>query len=170
MSSRGMSEASTPISKTCGARSRRILDGRSSSSRCSVGDTGSQWTPMTKRSGSLAVRLALSFVAVAVLAVAIGAVLAIALSGHDINVMVQQRRSDLTRSLLVDAASTYNSGRPGWTDADLRPALALASQSGTDVAVLNLAGKTVASTIADPSQAADARRTPIVVDGAHIGT
>jgi two-component system, OmpR family, sensor histidine kinase BaeS len=125
---------------------------------------------MARRSGSLAVRLTLSFVAVAVLAVAIGAALAIALSGHDINVMVQQRRADLTRSLLVDAASTYNSGMPGWSDADLRPALALASQSGTDVAVINGHGRTVASTIADPSLAADAHRTPITVDGARIGT
>jgi two-component system sensor histidine kinase BaeS len=125
---------------------------------------------MTKRSGSLAVRLALSFVAVAVLAVAIGAVLAIALSGHDINVMVQQRRADLTRSLQVAAASTYNSGTPGWSDADLRPALALAAQSGTNVAVLDQNGHTVATTIADPTRAVGAHRSPIILDGSQIGT
>ncbi|HEX3825586.1 MAG TPA: ATP-binding protein [Mycobacteriales bacterium] len=123
---------------------------------------------MTNR--SLAARLALSFVSVAVLAVAIGAALAVVLSGHDINVMVQDRRTDLTRSLLVDAASTYNSGQPGWSDADLRPALDLASQSGTDVAVLDDAGHTVASTIADPTRAAEAHRTPISLNGARIGT
>jgi two-component system sensor histidine kinase BaeS len=125
---------------------------------------------MPRRTGSLAVRLALSFVAVAVLAVAIGAALAVVLTGHDINVMVQQRRSDLTSSLLVDAASTYNSGKPGWSDADLRPALDLASQSGTDVAVLDDDGHTVATTIADPTQAIGAHHSPITINGAHVGT
>jgi two-component system, OmpR family, sensor histidine kinase BaeS len=126
--------------------------------------------PTARRSRPLAARLALSFVAVAVLAVAIGAALAVVLSGHDINTMVQERRTDLTRSLLVDAASTYNSGQPGWSDADLRPALALASQSGTDVAVLDVNGHTVASTIADPTRATDAHRSPITINGAQIGT
>jgi two-component system sensor histidine kinase BaeS len=122
------------------------------------------------RSRPLAVRLALSFVAVAMLAVGIGAALAVVLGGRDINVMVQERRSDLTQSLLVDAASTYNSGQPGWSDADLRPALALASQSGTDVAVLDAQGHTVASTIANPTHAADAHRSAIKANGSQIGT
>jgi two-component system sensor histidine kinase BaeS len=126
------------------------------------------WT--NRRSRPLAARLALSFVAVAVLAVAIGTALAVVLSGHDINAMVQERRTDLTRSLVVDAASTYNSGQPGWSDADLRPALDLASQSGTDVAVLDDEGHTVASTIANPLQASDAHRAPITVGGARVGT
>jgi two-component system sensor histidine kinase BaeS len=126
------------------------------------------WT--RRRHRPLAARLALSFVTVAVLAVAIGTALAVVLSGHDINVMVQERRTDLTRSLLVDAASTYNSGQPGWSDADLRPALDLASQSGTDVAVLDEQGHTVASTITNPLRAVGAHRTPITVGGATVGT
>jgi two-component system sensor histidine kinase BaeS len=125
---------------------------------------------MTSRTGTLAVRLALSFVIVAVLAVAIGAGLALVLGGRDINVMVQQRRTDLTHSLLADAAATYGSGQPGWSDADLRPALALASQSGTDVAVLDNNGHVVASTIADPTRASGSDRTPITADGQKIGT
>jgi signal transduction histidine kinase len=125
---------------------------------------------MARRGSPLGVRLALAFVAVAVLAVAILAALAVVLGGHDINVMVQQRRDDLTRSLLVDAASTYNTGAPGWSDADLRPALDLASQSGTDVAVLDVDGRTVASTFANPDRVSQAHRSPIVVDGTRIGT
>jgi signal transduction histidine kinase len=122
------------------------------------------------RRRALATRLALSFVAVAVVAVAIGTALAVVLSRHDISVMIDQRRSDLTSSLVVDAASTYNSGQPGWSDADLRPALDLASQSGTDVAVLDLQGHTVASTIADPSRVSSSNRTPIMIRGARVGT
>jgi two-component system, OmpR family, sensor histidine kinase BaeS len=125
---------------------------------------------MPKRGDTLAVRLTLSFVAVAVLAVAIGAALVVALSGHDINVMIEERRSDLTRSLAVDAASTYNSGQAGWSDADLRPALELASQSGTDVAILDNDGHTVASTISDPTTVSDSHRSPITLNGSQIGT
>lgn len=125
---------------------------------------------MPRRSGALAFRLALWFVTVAVLAIVIATAFAALLGGHDIDVMVQQRRSDLTRSLLVDAASTYNSGQPGWSDADLRPALELASQSGTDVAILNQNGTTVASTIVNPSHASGAHRSAIVTDGTRIGT
>jgi two-component system sensor histidine kinase BaeS len=125
---------------------------------------------MARRSSPIAVRLALAFVVVAVLAVAIVTALAVAFGGHDITVMVQQRRADLTRSLVVDAASTYNTGSPGWSDADLRPALDLASQSGTDVAVLDMDGHVVASTIGDPSHATDSHRSPITVNGQRIGT
>lgn len=125
---------------------------------------------MLKRGDTLAVRLALSFVAVAVLAVAIGAALVVALAGHDVNVMIKERRSDLSRSLAVDAASTYNSGQAGWSDADLTPALELASQSGTDVAILDNDGHTVASTISDPTLLSDSHRRPITLNGQQIGT
>jgi two-component system, OmpR family, sensor histidine kinase BaeS len=126
--------------------------------------------PMSRRSNPIAVRLALSFVAVAIAAVAIVAGLAVVLGGHDINVMVQQRRNDLTASLLVDAASTYSTGQPGWSDADLRPALDLAAQSGTDVAVLDTDGRIVASTFANPNQASNVHRSAINVDGQRTGT
>jgi hypothetical protein len=125
---------------------------------------------MSRRSNPIAVRLALSFVAVAIAAVAIVAGLAVVLGGHDINVMVQQRRNDLTASLLVDAASTYSTGQPGWSDADLRPALDLAAQSGTDVAVLDTDGRIVASTFANPNQASNVHRSAINVDGQRTGT
>jgi two-component system sensor histidine kinase BaeS len=118
----------------------------------------------------VALRLALAFVVMAVLAVVIVTGLAIALGGRDITAMVQERREDLTRSLRANAAATYNTGTPGWSDVDLRPSLDLAARSGTTFAVLNNQGKVVASTIEDPSIMASAPRTPITVHNQRIGT
>jgi hypothetical protein len=71
-------------------------------------------------------------------------VLGVVFTDKDIAALVVQRRDDLTRSLAADAVSTYNTGRPGWYDLGLRPALKLA---GAQAAVLDARGKVVASTL-----------------------
>jgi len=120
--------------------------------------------------GPVGLRLALAFVAVAVLAVALVAVLVVVFADKDVAVLVQQRRDDLTRSLIIDAVSTYNTGKPGWSDADLTPALKLAASSGTQVAVLDARGRMVASTLAGPGNAAGVSRHPVTLSGKRIGT
>lgn len=118
----------------------------------------------------IALRLALTFVGVAMLAVAIVVGLGVALGGRDINAMVQQREADLTQSLRTTAAATYNTGTPGWSDTDLRPALDLALTSGTNVAVIDGTGQVVATTPTDPSRLPGAQRSPITAGGRRIGT
>jgi two-component system, OmpR family, sensor histidine kinase BaeS len=120
--------------------------------------------------GPLGLRLALAFVAVAVLAVALVAVLAVVFSERDISVLVQQRRDDLTQTLSIDAVSTYSTGKPGWSDVDLKPALELASSSGTAIAILDADGNVVASNLAHPQQAAGILRHPLSLGGQRIGT
>jgi two-component system, OmpR family, sensor histidine kinase BaeS len=115
-------------------------------------------------------RLTVTYVGVALLAVVILAGITAAFSERYVNVLVQERRNDLTRALLVDAASTYNTGQPGWSDVDLRPALDLAARSGTDVAVADNNDQVVAATFADPRHAVGTRRRPILVGGAVVGT
>jgi two-component system sensor histidine kinase BaeS len=85
-------------------------------------------------------------------------------------VRVQQRRSDLTRTLTVDAVSTYNTGKPGWSDVDLKPALALAESSGTEVAIVDAHGEVVASTLTRPEHASGILRSPLILRGQRIGT
>jgi two-component system sensor histidine kinase BaeS len=118
----------------------------------------------------IALRMALAFVAMALLAVGIVLALAIGLGGRDINAMIHERQADLTATLRTNAAATYNTGKPGWSDADLRPALALAARSGTNAAVLDDEGHVVASTITNPSQAPNAQRSPIMIGSRRIGT
>ena len=120
--------------------------------------------------GPVGLRLALAFVAVAVLAVGLVAGLAVVFSERDISVLVQQRRDDLTRTLTVDAVSTYNTGKPGWSDVDLEPALALAASSGTEVAIVDAHGDVVASTLTRPEHASGILRSPLILRGQRIGT
>jgi len=119
--------------------------------------------------GSLALRLTLAFVAVAVLAVALVAVLAVVFTDRDVAALVQLRRDDLTKALATDAVSTYNSGAPGWHHADLGPALDLAGSDGAQAAVLDMSGNVVASTLTGHSSAGIISR-PLVLDGRRIGT
>ena len=115
-------------------------------------------------------RLTLSYVGVALLAVLILAAITAVFSERYVNVLVSERRDDLTRSLLVDAAATYNTGQPGWADVDLRPALDLAARSGTDVAVVDNNGVVVAATFTDPRHAASTMQAPILVGDQQVGT
>lgn len=118
----------------------------------------------------IALRMALAFVAMALLAVGIVLALAIGLGGRDINAMVHERQADLATTLRTNAAATYNTGKPGWSDADLKPALALAAKSGTNAAVLDEEGQVVASTITNPSTTPNAQRSPIMIGNRRIGT
>jgi signal transduction histidine kinase len=115
-------------------------------------------------------RLTLTYVGVALLAVLILAGITAVFSERYVNQLVDERRTDLTNALLVAAASTYNTGNPGWSDADLRPSLDLASRSGTDVAVVDQRGGVVAATFADPRHAAGTERHAIQVGGQQVGT
>lgn len=127
---------------------------------CAVGSRGQ---------GPVGLRLALAFVAVAVAAVGLVAVLAVVFTQRDITALVAQRRNDLARSLASDAVSAYNTGRPGWKDVDLRPALELAASDGAQAAVLDARGKVVASTLTAPLSMTNSRR-PLHLSGQRIGT
>jgi len=118
--------------------------------------------------GTVGLRLALTFIAVAVLAVALVAVLAVLFTDRDIAVLVQQRRDDLTNSLAADAVSTYNTGKPGWYDVDLAPALKLADSDGAQAAVVDDKGHVVASTLRGDSSGIISRE--LTSGGHRIGT
>jgi two-component system, OmpR family, sensor histidine kinase BaeS len=119
--------------------------------------------------GTVGLRLALAFIAVAVLAVALVAVLAVLFTDKDISALVQQRRDDLTNSLAADAVSTYDTGKPGWYDVDLAPALKLADSDGAQAAVLDDHGHVVASTLG-PRIPSGAIRRELTSGGQRIGT
>ena len=125
---------------------------------------------MPNSSSPIWLRVARTCVAVALLAVLLVAGLSVWFGDRDINNLVHERRDDLTSSLVVAAAASYNTGKPSWSDVDLRPALELAARSGTDVAVLDNAGRVVASTFGDPSRADDTEQRPIAVSGQRVGT
>jgi two-component system sensor histidine kinase BaeS len=118
----------------------------------------------------LRVRLALAFVAMAVLAVGLVAVLAVIFTERDIAALLQLRRDDLVSSLATDAVSTYNTGKPGWSDVDLKPALQLAATDGAQAAVLDNRGQVVTSTLAVPVTSDTLTRHALTLTGRRIGT
>jgi two-component system, OmpR family, sensor histidine kinase BaeS len=118
----------------------------------------------------VALRLALAFIVVAVLAVALVAILAVVYTDRDIATLVQQRRDDLTKALQTDAVSTYLSGGPGWHDADLRPALDLAASDGAQVAILDVHGVVVASTLTSRDAPGVVSHPLTLRSGQRIGT
>jgi two-component system, OmpR family, sensor histidine kinase BaeS len=120
--------------------------------------------------GTVGLRLALTFIAVAVLAVALVAVLAVLFTDRDIAALVQQRRDDLVSSLAADAVSTYNTGKPGWYDVDLSPALNLADSDGAQAAVLNAQGGVVVSTLTDLGHPSGVTRRSLTLGRQRIGT
>ncbi|HEY6294882.1 MAG TPA: ATP-binding protein [Streptosporangiaceae bacterium] len=120
--------------------------------------------------GTVGLRLALTFIAVAVLAVALVAVLAVLFTDRDIAALVQQRRDDLANSLAADAVSTYNTGKPGWYDVDLKPALKLADTDGAQAAVLDARGKVVVSTLTRADASSGIISRELTSGGQRIGT
>jgi two-component system, OmpR family, sensor histidine kinase BaeS len=132
-------------------------------------DAGACQVPSRGR-GPAGLRLALAFVAVAVLAVALVAVLAVLFTDKDIAELVQQRRDDLIRSLAADAVSTYNTGKPGWTDVYLSPALQLAASDGAQAAIFDERGRVVTSTLATSGGTGGLDRRPLILGGRRIGT
>ncbi|HET6911528.1 MAG TPA: ATP-binding protein [Mycobacteriales bacterium] len=115
-------------------------------------------------------RLALAFVLVAAVSVGLVATLAVILGERDLSTLAEQRRDDLTRSLVADAASGYNTGTPGWSDADLQPALVLAEHNGAEIAVVDAHNRLVVSSRVGVDQASDAKRHPIQVRDQTVGT
>ena len=66
--------------------------------------------------------------------------------------------------------STYNTGKPGWSDVDLKPALQLAGTDGAQAAVLDNRGQVVTSTLAVPLTSDTLTRRPLTLNGRRIGT
>jgi two-component system, OmpR family, sensor histidine kinase BaeS len=118
--------------------------------------------------GTLGQRLALSFVAVAVLAIVLVTVLAVVFADRDVAALVQTRHDDLSTALATDAVKSYRDG-PGWDEANLRPMLDLADSDGAQAAILNATGKVVASTLAPDSFAGVARQA-LEMNGRRVGT
>lgn len=89
--------------------------------------------------GPIALRLALTFVGVALTAVALLAGLTAVFVATDISHLVTRQQSGLTRAVAVAAGAAWDRS-DGWASADLSPVLDLAARVGADVQVRDRAG------------------------------
>jgi two-component system, OmpR family, sensor histidine kinase BaeS len=98
---------------------------------------------MTK-GDTLGLRLALTFLAVALAAVALLAGLTAALASGDVSSLADRQRTDLANAIAVAAGSAWDR-TDSWASADLSPVLDLAQRTGLSLEIRDATGRVVAS-------------------------
>jgi len=102
--------------------------------------------------GTLAQRLALSFLGVALAAVAALAGLTVIFATSDVSRLVTMQRDDLTGAIAAAAGAAWDRHH-SWSGADLGPTLELASRTGADAQIRGTAGQIVAQSSSFAAQA-----------------
>ena len=143
---------------------------------------------MTKRRTTrLSSRLALAFVAVAIAAVSLLAVLTLVATNSQVSSLVVAEQRDTTRSVVSALAQAYRDAG-GWSSADLSAAYSLAASGGSQIQVTGASGQVImgqnmnqAQSMATLMQAmrhgansssplGGPVREAIIVEGASVGT
>ena len=122
---------------------------------------------------TLALRLALAFLAVALAAVALLAILTAVLAASDISALVNRQRTDLTTAVAAAASAAWERG-DSWAQADLGPVFDLVrgiGGPGAEMQVRDSAGVVVASSRGFAGLR-DARqyRAPVLASRTAVGT
>jgi two-component system, OmpR family, sensor histidine kinase BaeS len=124
------------------------------------------------RSETLGLRLALTFLAIALAAVALLAGLTAASAAADVANLTNQQRSQLTNAIAVAAGAAWDKN-DSWASADLSPVLDLAKQAGLDVRFRDQAGHTVGSSpgfaAQSGAQSGAQSSAPVLVGGQRVG-
>jgi two-component system, OmpR family, sensor histidine kinase BaeS len=120
------------------------------------------------RGDTLGLRLALAFLAVALVAIALLAGLTAAFAAADVSNLTSQQREQLASAIAVAAAAAWERD-DSWASADLLPVLDLATNTGADVQVRDQAGRPVASSARFAQAAGPQSSSPVVVRGQQIG-
>jgi two-component system, OmpR family, sensor histidine kinase BaeS len=127
-------------------------------------------TGPTADRNSLAWRLMLSYLAIALMSIALFAGIAAAVSAADVSALESRQRSVVTNAVTAAAAAAWARDRD-WTSADLSPVLSLAAHSGADARIRSMTGHLVAITPGFARRQADPESSgTISVRGRPVGT
>ena len=118
--------------------------------------------------GTLGLRLALAFLAVALAAVALLAGLTAWFAAADVASLADQQRTELTDAIAVAAGAVWDRN-DSWASADLVPVLDLANRVGADIQVRDQAGHPVGASPGFTVAAGPQSSAPVVVRGQRIG-
>jgi signal transduction histidine kinase len=121
-----------------------------------------------RRGDTLGLRLALAFLAVALAAIALIAVLTAVFSAVDVSSLASRQRSELAGAFAVAAGSTWDQHH-GWAGAGLAPVIDLASRGGVQLQVRDAAGHAVASTSGFAAAAGTTASAPVYGAGQRVG-
>jgi two-component system, OmpR family, sensor histidine kinase BaeS len=125
--------------------------------------------PAPARSDSLALRLALGFLGVALAAVALLAGLTAVFAARDVSDLARHQRTELTTAIAAASAAAWDK-TDSWAGADLSPALDLASRTGADAQIRDASGSVVASSRDFAAQAGQPQfSAPVMVQRMRVG-
>jgi len=118
--------------------------------------------------GRLGVRLSLAFIAVALAAIAVNAVISAEILGTDIKRLVGAEERGLASAVALTSGAAFR--QAGWVHADLDESYALARRADAAVQVRDMTGRVVGSS---PHFASfppwHSRTVPVVVEGQRVG-
>jgi two-component system, OmpR family, sensor histidine kinase BaeS len=120
-------------------------------------------------SGPIRLRLALAFIGVALLAVALLAGLTAAFAAADVSNLAAQQRRELTRAMTVVAGAAWEA-KGGWSAADLGMVIEAGSSIGADIQVRDNAGRIVATSPGFPNASEPAEPVAVIAGGHRVGT
>jgi signal transduction histidine kinase len=121
------------------------------------------------RGGTLGLRLALAFLTVALVAVALLAGLTAAFAAADVSNLASQQRGELAKAIAALAGSAWDRNN-AWPSANLAPVLDLAASTGAAVQIQDQTGQVVKDSPGFDTTDGSESSLAIVVDGQRVGT
>jgi two-component system sensor histidine kinase BaeS len=119
-------------------------------------------------SGSIRLRLAVAFVAVALSAVALLAGLTAAFAAADVSHLASRQRAQLAQAMTAAAGTAWDRS-DSWAGADLRPVLDAGRRIGADVEVSSNAGQLVAASPGFSRGTGPTQKAAVIVRGRPVG-
>jgi signal transduction histidine kinase len=123
----------------------------------------------TPRGGTLGLRLALAFLAVALAAVALLAGLTAAFAAADVSNLASQQRGELAKAITAVAGAVWDR-KNTWSGANISAILDLAAPTGTAVQIRDQAGRVVVTSAGFGTKDGAQSNLAIVVNGQRVGT
>jgi two-component system sensor histidine kinase BaeS len=121
------------------------------------------------RRNTLALRLALGFLGVALAAVTLLAGLTAVFAASDVSDLARHQRTELTAAIAAASAAAWDK-TDSWAGANVSPALDLASRTGADAQIRDASGAVVASSPEFTAQAGQPQfSAPVMIEGMRVG-
>ncbi len=120
------------------------------------------------RGSALGLRLALAFISVALIAVALLAGLTAVFAARDVSSLATGQRTELTNAIAAAAAAAWERN-DSWAKVGLHPVLDLAARTGAEFQIRSQSGQVVTSSPGFPAQQGPRYDAAIVVRGKRVG-
>jgi two-component system, OmpR family, sensor histidine kinase BaeS len=127
------------------------------------------WSASRGRTGSIRLRLALAFVAVALSTLALLAGLIGVFAAADVANQASRQRDQITQAMTTAAGATWDASG-SWARADLMPLLDAARRIGAGIEVTGTTGQIVAATPGFAHDSRPAQTARVLIDGRFVGT